>query len=357
MDDRFERVNTVRAVGTLDVLRVGRREEATTRAIRNAVRGTELACALQVRGPFGTPFQLPLRLDELIEGRSLLGAEPGTPLAAVGALEWQQRDDPRYASSPTERGRRVTEVIFRPHHIEPAEDVDEPGCDVWLEGRVRRDARRYLHPERRVPIAVTSIELTVERMRRGSLARMLETVEVQIAIPVAHPDLPKLLRRGNLVRVEGMLERVVVPLRADDEQVRRAVADLDQRWESDQSGNATSRQDERRYARQRASLQQTLLTRVVAGYVAVLEGELASLEEAERMREERRVTRDRDRAGRTVGAPPRTDESFPASSEHVPTQEGDTRDTELASPHEADAAADERPRRRTRLAIESGSDE
>lgn len=158
-------------------------------------------------------------------------------------------------------------MVFRPHHIEPAEDADEPGCDVWLEGRVRRDARRYLHPERRVPIAVVSVEITVERMRRGSLARMLETVEVQVAIPVTHPDLPKLLRRGNLVRVEGMLERVIVPLRADDEQVQRAVADLDQRWESDQSGNTTSRQDERRYARQRASLQQTLLTRVVAGYV------------------------------------------------------------------------------------------
>jgi hypothetical protein len=348
MDDRYERVNTVRAVGTLDVLRVGRREEATTRAVRNAVRGAELTSALQVRGPFGAPFQLPMRLDELIAGRSLLGSEPGTPLVAVGTLEWQQRDDPRYASRPRERGRRVTEVVFRPHHIEPAEDTDEPGCDVWLEGRVRREARRYLHPERRVPIAVVGLEIVVERMRRGSLARMLEAVEVQVAIPVAHPDLPKLLRRGNLVRVDGMLERVVVPLRTDDEQVRRAVAELDQRWESDHDGNATSRQDEQRYARQRASLQQTLLTRVVAGYVAVLEGEPGSLEEAERLREDRRSARERERAlrggeGGRSSAP--SSDVYENTAESVAqvaeTAEGDSDET-----LESTVLASTRPRRR-----------
>jgi hypothetical protein len=112
--------------------------------------------------------------------------------------------------------RRIVEVQFRPQRIIPAIQEDEPGCDVWLEGVVRRDARRYLHPDRRVPIAVVSLLVQVERSRRNTLARLLEPIEIQVAIPVEHPDLPNLIRRGNRVTVEGMLERVVVPLRGDD---------------------------------------------------------------------------------------------------------------------------------------------
>jgi hypothetical protein len=298
MNESHDRTNLVRAVGTLDDVRSGGRA-ATLVTLRNAVRGTELRCALQVRGPFGAPFQLPLRLDALVEGRELLDGAPGQALVAEGQLEWQQHEDARYAGGPTDRGRRVSEVIFRPHRIAPAGPEDDPGCDAWLEGVVRRDARRYLHPERRVPIAVVSVEVQVERARRGSLARMVEPVEVQVAIPVGHGDLPKLLRRGNRVGVEGMLERVVVPLRSDDAQVQRAVAALDERWTTEHGHGAARREDERRYARQRAALQQTVITRVVAGYVVLLAGEPASLAEARRMREAQIEQRAQDRVTRT----------------------------------------------------------
>jgi hypothetical protein len=78
MTEAINRINTVRAVGTLDRQRAGRgREETTLAPVWNAVRGLELSAVLQVRSPFGTPFQLPLRLDELVDGRELLACEPG----------------------------------------------------------------------------------------------------------------------------------------------------------------------------------------------------------------------------------------------------------------------------------------
>lgn len=314
MTDLINRINTVRAVGTLDVQRPRRwGEEITVAPVWNAVRGLERSAALQVRSPFGTPFQLPLRLDDLVAGRELLEGERGMPLHVEGTLEWLQREDPRYATGPTERGRRVVEVQFRPQQIRLATDEDEPGCDVWLEGVVRRDARRYLHPDRRVPITVVSLLVQVERTRRNSLARLIEQIEIQVAIPSEHPDMPRLIRRGNRVAVEGMLERVVVPLRRDDPQVGRAVAALDERWTAQQGEKQASRVDEQRYARQRQRLQQTLLTRVIAGYVSLIEGEPATLEEAQALREDSQRQRRADqqaRADRAIAA-----DEMPAGAE------------------------------------------
>jgi hypothetical protein len=329
MTEGINRINTVRAVGTLDRPRVGRgRDEATVAPVWNAVRGLELSAVLQVRSPFGTPFQLPLRLDELVDGRELLACEPGMPLRADGTLEWLQREDPRYALSPTERGRRIVEVQFRPHRIIPAIQEDEPGCDVWLEGVVRRDARRYLHPDRRVPITVVSLLVQVEHLRRNTLARLIEPIEIQVAIPSEHPDMPKLIRRGNRVTVEGMLKRVVVPLRGDDPQVGRAVAALDEQWKAGQEEKQASRIDERRYARQRQRLQQTILTRVIAGYVGLIEGEPATLEEAQLLRQEFQRQRRSDQEARATHG---------TVADHAAAEEATERETgsqEAAEGHE-----------------------
>ena len=94
-------INAVRAVGTLDIQRAGRRELSTVTQSWNAVRGIEQRAVLQVRSPFRTPFKLPLRFDGLVEGRELLETGmPGTVLRVEGILEWSQREDPRYATAP-----------------------------------------------------------------------------------------------------------------------------------------------------------------------------------------------------------------------------------------------------------------
>ena len=52
----------------------------------------------------------------------------------------------------------------------------------------------------------------LERSRRGSRARITEPANVAVPIPVDHPEAPNLLRQGNQVVIEGMLERYIVPL-------------------------------------------------------------------------------------------------------------------------------------------------
>lgn len=250
-------INLVRVVGTLDTQTVSRRDaaqlpgvitgngrnerpRATLTRRFNEVQGTEQRAVLQVPSPFGKPFQIALHLEGGIEGRELLEtSEPGTLLAADGELEWVQTTDPRYAVDATDRGRRASELIFRARAVRLAGDADEPGCDVWLEGSVLTTSRVLRHPDRPVLIAVTTVRVNVERTRKGSRARLSEPANVAIAIPVDHPEAPNLLRQGNQVVIEGMLERYVVPLRGAE--VDRAVAALDETWSEEQSGLSSPR--------------------------------------------------------------------------------------------------------------------
>ncbi|HWQ11219.1 MAG TPA: hypothetical protein VNL77_00380, partial [Roseiflexaceae bacterium] len=221
--------NQVIAVGTLDrQLRNGR--ESTRIGARNALQGREEQIQLQLPSPFGQVYGLPLRLDSPIEGAELLdGAQPGTPLLVAGHLEWAQRTDARYALTPEERGRSTGELTFRVSAVRTPAPEDEPGCDVWLTGVVLSPAKVVRHPHKRsVVLAQTALRVSVERQRRGSRACLVETERVPLVAPLDHPQAPNLLRPGNRVVVEGMLERVVVELRGPE--VNRAVAALDAEW-------------------------------------------------------------------------------------------------------------------------------
>ena len=310
-------INRVRVVGTLDTQTISRRDAATLPSVVtdtargerpratvtrrfNAVQGTEQRAVLQVPSPFGTPFQMMLHLEGTVDGHELLTtSSPGTLLAVEGELEWVQTTDPRYAVDPTERGRRASELIVRARAIRLATDADEPGCDVWLEGTVLTTTRILRHPDRPVLIAVTTVRVTVERTRQNSRARLSEPANVAVAIPADHPDAPNLMRPGNQIVLEGMLERYIVPLRGVE--VERAVAALDDAWESEQATltSLQARRDgERRYARQRRRLQETTRTRVVAGYVELQSGTPAALDEAQELRAERQRERRADQQQR-----------------------------------------------------------
>ncbi|NCC31603.1 MAG: hypothetical protein EOM24_06190, partial [Chloroflexia bacterium] len=309
-------LNHVRIVGTLDTQTISRREAATRPDVVasspgerpratlvqriNDVQGTEQRAVLQVPSPFGKPFQITLHLEGNVAGSELLtDAAPGTLLAAEGELEWVQTTDPRYALDLTERGRRASELHFRARSLALATPDDEPGCDVWLTGTVLTTTRILRHPDRPVRIAVTTVRVVVERTRRHSRARLSEPANVAIAIPLDHPDAPNLMRAGNEVCIEGMLERYLVPLRGVE--VDRAVAALDASWTDEQAAARSPqalRDAERRYARQRRRLQETTRTRVIAGYVALTAGSPASVAEAQALRSAQQRARQEDRRAR-----------------------------------------------------------
>jgi hypothetical protein len=280
--------NQVIAVGTLDrQLRNGR--ETTRVGARNALRGREEQIQIQLPSPFGQVYGLPLRLDSPVEGAELLDrAQVGAPLLVAGSLEWAQRTDTRYAVTPEERGRSVGELTFRVSAVREPAPEDEPGCDVWLTGVVLHPAKVVRHPYKRsVLLAQTALRVSVERQRRGSRACLVETERVPVVVPLDHSQAPNLLRPGNSVVVEGMLERVVVDLRGPD--VDRAVAALDAEWQAQRSA-LENRPEERRiaerhFARRRRGLLEAVRSRVVAGYVELLSGAPASVREARALRE------------------------------------------------------------------------
>lgn len=279
--------NHVVAVGTLDrQLRNGR--EVTRLRSRNALQGSEDLAVIQVPSPFGQVYGLPLRLDRLAEGADLLAeASAGAPLLVAGRLEWVQQTDRRYAVNPDDRGRSTGELSFHVEAIRQPSPDDEPGCDVWLSGVVLSPPRMQRHPHKRsVLLAQTALRVTVERVRRGSRVRLVESERVPVVVPISHPHAPNLLRPGNQVVVEGMLERVAVELRGPE--VDRAVAALDAEWR-ERRGALQGRPDELRaaergYLRRRRGLAEAVRSRVIAGYVELLSGAPASPREAQDLR-------------------------------------------------------------------------
>jgi hypothetical protein len=210
--------------------------------------------------------------------------------------------DPRYALDATEQGRRSSEVTFRAHAIRLATEADELGCDVYLMGTVLAPARILRHPDRPVRIAATTIQVEAERRRAHSRARITERANVAVVVPLDHPDAEQLLRPGNQVVVEGMLERVQVPLSGSD--VDRVVATLEQQWSESQERLALKpgelRSAAQVYRKQRQRLTTASRTRIVAGYIELLAGTPATIAEAQSLRRERQ--RERQLAQRTRAA-------------------------------------------------------
>lgn len=280
--------NRVLVVGALDSQQ-RRGKRLTVVEARNELRGREEQIALQVPSPFGKSYALPIHLDGPIPGSDLLEvAAEGVLLAAVGRLEWEQRIDHRYAVEAGDRGRRSNELTFHVSEIRlPATD-EEPGCDVWIEGIVLTPARIMRHVYKpSVRLAMTTLQITVERQRKGSRARIHETERVPVVIPLDHADAPKLLRPRNRVIVEGMLERIIVDMRGPD--VDRAVAAIDEAWQQQraelQGAPEQLRAAEQQHTRERARLTEAPRSRVVAGYIELLDGEPATIAESQKLRE------------------------------------------------------------------------
>jgi hypothetical protein len=179
---------------------------------------------------------------------------------------------------------------------------------VWLRGRVLTPIRTLRHVEKPIRIATTTLQIMPTHTRKGSRARMLARANVPVTIPLDHPDAEALFRPGNEVVVEGMLERVTVLL--NGQEVERAVAALDSGWETERAGLGAAEQArrERGYGRRRWRLLEGARTRVVAGYVELVQGTPATLNEGLAIRREQqrqRMQEQRERRERTeVGTAP-----------------------------------------------------
>ncbi len=231
---------------------------------------------LRLSGPLGGDFVLPIRVVRQIPGSELLdGSYHGTRLAVEGCIDWGVP-----ASDSTSLPSLTAEAV---RIVAPEE---EDGCDVWLCGEIVAPPRIGRHPLRQsVVLAHLSLRVRVSHARSGSRALLTETIRVPLVIPLNHTGAPALLRPGNRVAVEGMLERVPIPRRGHE--IDEALAALEEATRKRLSWTMEpeeAREIERTSARRRWEITHTATSRVIAGYVELLHGAPASIREAQAQR-------------------------------------------------------------------------
>ncbi|MCS6840369.1 MAG: hypothetical protein NZ699_09225 [Roseiflexus sp.] len=231
---------------------------------------------LRITGPLGGDFRLPVRVMREIPGRELLdSAHHGVRLLVEGRLEWTTSSD-NALPAPT----------LVASAVRPVTPDDEDGCDIHMCGEITGPARIGRHPLRSsVALAQVTVRVQIPRTRAGSRAILTETVRIPVVIPLNHPGAPALLRPGNRVIIEGMLEQALLPRSGPD--VEQTLADLEATASQRAAWVTTpeeARAVERDHARRRWEATHTIIHRVVAGYVELLHGAPATIREARELR-------------------------------------------------------------------------
>lgn len=291
MTSQSQFVNRAIVIGTLDTVR-SRGKDAPLVERRNAQRGKIEQFAIQVRSPFGEPFALQLTAQADGPGSELLTREHiGKPIVVEGELSRVISFDGRYAESERDPGRRVRETRLSVTAVRERRE-DEPAgvSQVWLEGVVATPPRIVRHRSvAALELATTIVQMVMEKQSSypGSRARIRETVEVSVAVPVTMEGAEALYRPGNRVRLEGALEMAMIPQR--DEAVSAAVARLEREhavaMERAVSEDERRRQQRRFRARYR-QLTEAARATVVVGYIELLDGEPLSLGESQELRQQ-----------------------------------------------------------------------
>jgi hypothetical protein len=209
----------------------------------------------------------------------------------------------------------------------PSDAEREAASAVWLEGVVAQPVRLVRHPELpNIQFATTILDVTLRRPSAfpGSRAVLTEQARVRVAIPTTHDHAELLFRPGNRVRVEGAVDCVLeaqggaeVEAKRDElrEGYTREQDALPERWQQEQAawrqraqGRDAARQEvkgkgrerhrrpppvtlelaqrdlERRQRRELQRIGFAPRVQVMVGYVELIEGTPATLDESQELR-------------------------------------------------------------------------
>lgn len=245
---------------------------------------------LQISSPFGNRFSMKLLLDRSSQGIQLLqDAFVGMPFIAQGTLEWERQ---RIYGLPEviQFKRSIMSCSMRVEQLRYANGDESYGCDISMHGTIVATPRIVTHPLRPSMLLASSVlEVQQTQQRSASRAHFKDIQRVPIVIHAQHPDAPKLLRIGNRVHIEGMLERVPVEMKGQD--IEQALEALEQSWMQQQQQLKHPEQQEaaeRHYLAQRNRIQHSIASRIVVGFAELLEGSTQSLRAAQTARRKQR---------------------------------------------------------------------
>lgn len=271
--------------------------EAAIRRFRNPALGETYTVKLQLASPYGNSFALSVEVNAGVAGAEhLTAARPGDVLVLEGHLVRTEAVDDRFASYGEEElsdGIHYRDVSFKVSSLRPRAEKDpaSAGSSVWVEGTVVEPPAIFRHPQHP--------EILFARMRLraktplqtgdSALFPVLEqTCEMTVIVPTENEDAGYLYRRGNQVRIRGVLERL--PLRQGGTEVRDRLGELDAAWRAKQAelqGDARAlRAEGQQHLRERERLERSPRTMVLAAEVQPLNGaEPLDLEAARKERD------------------------------------------------------------------------
>lgn len=271
--------------------------EAAVRRFRNPALGETYTVKLQVASPYGNTFALAVEVNAGIAGAEHLPtARPGDVLVLEGHLVRTEEVDDRFANFGEEEpidGIHYRDVAFKVSSLRPRAEQDpaSTGSSVWVEGEVIEPPAILRHPQRS-EILFARMRLRVKTALRTCenplFPAVEQTCEMTVIIPVENEGAGYLYRRGNRVRLRGVLERM--PLRQAGVEVRDRLDELDAAWRTKQAeildDARALRAEGMRYLRERERLERSPRTMVLVAEVQPLEGaELIDLETARRDRD------------------------------------------------------------------------
>jgi hypothetical protein len=256
---------------------------------------------------FGIKLQIRARERALIE--MLESLRDGDRLWACGQLLSQETYDTRFAEQggphgPT-LGRPMQELSVRVMRLRRARPEDANGSLVKLRGTLLQTPRITTH-ETETALELARCILNVESVLPSTNPRTRAFVHVQgripVDIPLLIPGAVEVLRRGNVIDVDGWFEPYRQRIRFDREPEWAAVLDrMQQQFDirKQAMSEAEIRRAERAFSRQMLDLQSEPRLRIRGGYAALVEGtRISDVDEARANyvawdRERRRINRER----------------------------------------------------------------
>jgi len=210
---------------------------AAIRRVRNIANGADYTVSLQVAAPYGGNYQIDVEVGGARGAEILAHAKAGQGLVLEGYLNRTTDVDRRfrdYSEGELFEGVTYQDVFLTVDSLRSRESSDpqNTGSNIFLEGTVVEPAIFFRHPE------FPEIELARIGIKTRSKATLSEegisqagrSCVVTVAVPVEEEGAAYLYRRGNTVRVRGVLDRLAMR-QQNREQVRERLTEMETAWE------------------------------------------------------------------------------------------------------------------------------
>lgn len=304
--------------------------EAAIRKVRNAQNGADYLVSLQVAAPYGGSYQMDVEVGSGTPGVELLShAQAGLNLVLEGYLTRTREVDRRFADFEEEmiEGVIYQDVVFQVESVRgrQSNDPQGTGSNVWIEGEVTEPPVFFRHPEfPEIELARIGVRTRTKTELGEGVVRPGRPCEVTVIVPTDEESVEFMYRRGNRVKVRGVLERVA--MRQNRDIVREKVAELEEAWytkrEEVKDDARQLRIEGGRFLRSKERLERSPRTMVLAAEVTPMAGaqpldrEAAAADRdafAKEMQQQRRARMQQRRARTNRAAAPVVAESGEAA--------------------------------------------